>query len=73
MGGNESKVKAAEFQTLEIFQKKGLMTKACGSIGGKKPNSNTEVLQVTVKLCHGILYLLRETVPSLLETMNRDI
>jgi len=49
------------------------MTKARGIIGGKKPNSNTEVLQVIVKLCHGILYLLRETVPSLLETMNRDI
>lgn len=49
------------------------MTKAHGIIGGKKSNSNMEVLQVIVKLCHRILYLLRETVPSLLETMNRDI
>lgn len=65
-------MKPAEFQTLEIFQK-GLMTKAQAFIGGKKPNSNTEVLQVIVKLCHGIPYLLREIVPLLLETMNRDI
>lgn len=49
------------------------MTKAQAIIGGKKPNSNTEVLQVIVKLCHGIPYLLREIVPLLLETMNRDI
>ena len=27
------------------------MTKAHGITGGKKPNSNMEVLQVTVKLC----------------------
>lgn len=67
------KVKPAKFHTLEIFQEKGFKDKSTWIIGEKKPNVKMEVLQVIVKLCHGILYLLREVAPMLLDPMNRDI
>ena len=67
------KGKPVETSALEMFQEKGLGTKALGVTGEKKLHSKMGFLQVKVKLCHGILYLQSKVVPMLLDLMNRDI